>query len=340
MQLYPQIVPQLEFLLSYQKIRFVATNFEKSHPSAPFCDRFLLEIPYCGKKLKWMILYNSDALHLAPDVLLPDGEEFIANLSSISMPALGQWDITNQSDLLAFILDLLSNYKEYHKCKVATVPSERVQFEFNTLCEESDASFLAEEDRVVFHLPFALPEPHQAAVVAEFRPQEDRLSSLNLDFPEHIMPFRRHITAKLPRLQQNECLANYLPQARTSLIRALNELERSRKARAAFFRCFAQHIGRPLESDTKDFRKMMFFAKDTFVFVIMSAQFPEQPPSIVLQSCTQLYTTRNEETGALERNPRTKSLSLARWNAQWTMEEMVQRVRSELVHFLKEFRAK
>lgn len=79
-------------------------------------SQFRLVLPYCSKKLKWEVLFDSSMPWLAPDFKFDD-DSFLSNVDAEfleeNVKSLNKWDETDPKALSDVITELASLYKSY-----------------------------------------------------------------------------------------------------------------------------------------------------------------------------------------------------------------------------------
>lgn len=81
-------------------------------------------LPYCSKKLKWEIIFDSTAPWFAPDFRFDD-DSFLTSVEEQfleeKVPSLSKWDENDPKALSDVISELISLYKLHQVCKLTTI---------------------------------------------------------------------------------------------------------------------------------------------------------------------------------------------------------------------------
>lgn len=81
----------------------------------PFCNHFLLRIPYASKQLEWEIIFNEEDYTFAPDFYFRD-EHFLSDpdydVIMNNVPSLVQWNLKNPKSLITVLRELVTFYKK------------------------------------------------------------------------------------------------------------------------------------------------------------------------------------------------------------------------------------
>lgn len=80
-----------------------------------FSYQFLLKLPYAGRLLEWVVIFNEEDIGFAPDFDFrddsflsdPDVDMLIANV-----PSLADWNLENPKALITVLKEFISYYRK------------------------------------------------------------------------------------------------------------------------------------------------------------------------------------------------------------------------------------
>nr|CAB3225058.1 BRCA1-A complex subunit BRE-like [Phallusia mammillata] len=276
-------------------------------------DMFSVAIPFAGEILRMQIIFDGTNQAAAPDIMLPDYEDFDPEYDEIK--SLVKWDRTDESCLLKAIQDIMGMYKEHHR-KKCSVLDDRFSSELaelyaseyknievclkradkngvrrivNILIQiDVDTSSLDDSDSpppdIFIHSPLLLiKNDFEANKVVPLLYLPARIEYLfggrgSLTPPVHTpgISFLTYTNKMKEKLQDT--------------IKLLSEShDKRREYVAAFLSLFTGHS---VEYDAKSFHKIsLIFCHQTFFFLIhvtLSRFFPRDQPSITFQSAYHL----------------------------------------------------
>ncbi|WCJ35095.1 BRISC and BRCA1-A complex member 2 [Euphorbia peplus] len=350
----PLISAQLQhLLLNYPHSIKVEQVWSGSKYFPASLDRFTLLIPYCLDFLRWDIIYNVEFPLAAPDVIFgPDdvdfhpfqgveGEEGDARLVKNS---LTDWNNKDPTRLLALVQELRDKYMSYQNKRVGEVDDDRLKFELCTMLsregiEMQISSGFDKPEEVRFSVPLMDLNLNKMVPACPWRyPQKIYLQvaypvvkkymsvpcapRLKLISTPELKALFSADDVKLPSWVDGMCMAEYLPHLEELLQRQVSEAVSLIDVRRRFIEASVPLFGRPLEADPVFCRKATFLASSgSFTFLVhfhLSALFPKQQPSLMLQSIQHFNSHGSPAKTAL--------LSEYPWSPRWEASLMAERV--------------
>jgi hypothetical protein len=250
-------------------------------------DRFVLCIPYCGRILKWDVLYNIMYLTYPPDFILPEDEDMFQynNLRTIQT-----YDHTKPDALLQIVLEIFELYKDHQKARIRCHPNERIQFEYSTLEHDKGIEFLLDSTEQQSEIRFLFPLGIDLVRELGYDGLEYDVPDFNPDLPTKVAPsgnvsmlailkpdtivskgpdirinipiwwdrvFAR-FPIKYPQWTSSSCLMEYTQHIHAVIMSCVNML----KLRKAFFSSLINLFGNPLEYDSVHLAKISFFFQE------------------------------------------------------------------------------
>ncbi|XP_050229685.1 uncharacterized protein LOC126678821 [Mercurialis annua] len=355
----PFISAQLQYLLNNYtppiKVEQVWTG-SKNYPTS--LDRFTLLIPYCLDYLRWNVVYNVEFPLAAPDVIFGPEEGDFHRFHLLSgeggdswlvKNSLTDWNYKDPTRLLALIHELRDSYMSYQKKRVEEVDDDRLKFETSTIVSREGiemhmSSGFEKPEEVKFAVPLmdmninkmvhACPWRHPQKIYLQViypvgrkyvsAPSAPRLKLISTVELKALFPID---DVKLPPWLDGMCMAEYLPNLEELLQRQVLEAVSLIDVRRHFIEALAPLLGRPVEADPVFCKKATFLAASgPFTFLVhfyLSAQFPKQQPSLMLQS-TQHFNT----LGTPVKSP---LLADYPWSPRWEVSQMAERISDLLV---------
>ncbi|KAG6464809.1 hypothetical protein O3G_MSEX014739 [Manduca sexta] len=99
-------------------------------------SQFRVILPYCSKKLKWDILFDSSTPWFAPDFRFDD-DSFLSNIDDefleSKVPSLAKWNECDPRALSNVVSELVNLYKIHQVKKLHEDESSRAYFEYTAL---------------------------------------------------------------------------------------------------------------------------------------------------------------------------------------------------------------
>ncbi|XP_068630473.1 BRISC and BRCA1-A complex member 2-like [Battus philenor] len=266
--------------------------------------QFRLILPYCSKKLKWEVIFDSSAPWFAPDFRFdddsflnsPDEDFFVKNI-----PSLTNWDGNNPNALCDVITEMIKLYKIHQIKKLNDDDTSRASFEYSALLGNGFTSEQDIEVWVVGHITefliklkvdtSRLPELYNEGI--ENNPGIDT-ALLLVRYPNStnaelmLSPFLTKCLGNisLPLMHQSGVLMDYVPMVTDMLNNKIQDLLNNEKLkRELLAQLIVKYEGAVLEHDANS--AALLFQMNDFHWILqidIGVQFPEKPPVLTLRS--------------------------------------------------------
>lgn len=261
-------------------------------------------LPYCSKKLKWEIIFDSSAPWFAPDFRFDD-ESFLMNVDEIfleeKVPSLSKWNENDPKALSDVISELISLYKLHQIKKLNEDDSSRAYFEYSALLgdaltSENDIEVWVGGHVVEFLIRLnvdtsRLPEVYSDGT--EKNPGIDTAlllvrypnsTNAELILSPTLTKSLGNIT--LPTMHQSGVLMDYVPMVTDLLNNKINDLlDNEKLKRDLLAQLIVKYEGAILEHDANS--AAFLFEMNNYHWILqidIGAKFPEKPPVLALRS--------------------------------------------------------
>ncbi|XP_041976585.1 BRISC and BRCA1-A complex member 2-like [Aricia agestis] len=302
------------------EIEKIGSNSKGNH------NQFRLLLPYCSRKLKWEVIFDSSVPWFAPDFRFDD-DSFFSNVDEDfiekSLPSLAQWNPSNLRSLNNVLTELICFYKTYQVKKLNEDPNSRASFEYNALLgnaltTEEDVEVFVGNHTVEFLIKLKvdtsrLPEIYNDGI--NENPGIDT-ALLLVRYPNStnaeliLSPFLTKVLGNitLPPMHQNGVLMDYVPLVTEILNKKVQDLLNNDKLkRELLAQIIVKYEGAILEHDASSVA--LLFEMNDFHWILqidIGLQFPDKPPVLTLRSvyhCTSNYPYRKPRTKVLPSCP-------------------------------------
>ncbi|CAF4777244.1 unnamed protein product [Pieris macdunnoughi] len=263
-----------------------------------------LVLPYCSKKLKWEVIFDSSTPWFAPDFRFDD-DNFLSNadeeLLNKEVPSLCQWNSSDPKALCGAISELINLYKIYQVRKLNEDDSSRAAFEYsallgNALTTEEDVEVWVGAHIVEFLIKLKvnttkLPELFNESL--DINPGIDT-ALLLVRYPNStnaeliLSPFLSKVLGNitLPLMHQSGVLMDYVPMVTNLLNNKIQDIiNNDRVKRELLAQLIIKYEGAILEHDGTS--AALLFQTNDFHWILqidIDANFPEKPPVLTLRS--------------------------------------------------------
>ncbi|CAG5039887.1 unnamed protein product [Parnassius apollo] len=271
------------------------------------CDnaetQFRLILPYCSKKLKWEVIFDSSTPWFAPDFRFDD-DSFLSNTDNEfltkNVPSLSNWNASDPKALGDVINELIRLYKS-HQVKKLSEDDSRASFEYSALLGNA---YISEHDIEVWvggHIAefliklkvdtSKLPELYDERT--EDNPGIDT-ALLLVRYPNStnaelvLSPFLSKCLGNisLPLMHQSGVLMDYVPMVTDLLNNKIQDLlDNDKLKRELLAQLIVKYEGAILEHDASS--AAFLFEMSDFYWILqidIGVKFPERPPLLTLRS--------------------------------------------------------
>lgn len=275
-----------------------------SGPSEGGECQFRLVLPYCSKKLKWEVLFDSSIPWFAPDFRFDD-DSFLSNVDADflekKVQSLSNWKENDPKALSNVINELINLYKFHQVKKLNEDDNSRASFEYSALLgdaltSENDIEVWVGNHVVEFLIKLnvdtsRLPEVYYDGV--EENPGIDTAlllvrysanSNAELILSPLLTKSLGNIT--LPIMHQSGVLMDYVPMVTELLNNKIKDLlNNERVKRELLAQLIVKYEGAVIEHDANS--AAFLFEMNDFHWILqidVGSKFPEKPPVVILRS--------------------------------------------------------
>ncbi|KAL0840478.1 hypothetical protein ABMA28_015724 [Loxostege sticticalis] len=267
-------------------------------------SQFRLVLPYCSKKLKWEVIFDSSSPWFAPDFRFDDDsflsnvdEEFLENM----LPSLSNWNESDPKALSDVISEMINLYKIHQIKKLNEDESSRAYFEYSALLgdaltSEKDIEVWVGGHVVEFLIKLnvdtsRLPELYNEGT--EQNPGIDTAlllvrypNSTNAELILSPLLTKSLGNISLPVMHQSGVLMDYVPMVTELLNNKIQDVLNNEKLkRELLAQLIVKYEGALLEHDANN--AAFLFEMNDFHWILqidIGVKFPEKPPILTLRS--------------------------------------------------------
>ncbi|CAG9560341.1 unnamed protein product [Danaus chrysippus] len=267
-------------------------------------SQFRLVLPYCSKKLKWDVIFDTSTPWFAPDFRFDD-DSFLSSANedylTKSVPSLTNWDANNPKSLGDVLSELITLYKIHQVRKLHEDANSRASFEYsalmgNALTTEKDVEVWVGGHIVEFLIKLKvdvlrLPELYNDGT--EQNPGIDT-ALLLVRYPNStnaeliLSPFLTKVLGKitLPMMHHSGVLMDYVPLVTEILNNKIYHLLNNDKLkRDLLAQLIVKFEGAILEHDASSAALLLQMNDFHWILQIdIGIKFPEKPPVLTLRS--------------------------------------------------------
>ncbi|XP_013188300.1 BRISC and BRCA1-A complex member 2 [Amyelois transitella] len=266
--------------------------------------QFRLVLPYCSKKLKWEVIFDSSTPWFAPDFRFDD-ESFLNNVDEgfleEKLGSLAEWDENDPEALSKVISELVSLYRAHHIKKLNEDESSRAYFEYtallgDALTSEKDIEVWVGGHVVEFLIKLnvdvsRLPELYNEGT--EENPGIDTAlllvrypNSTNAELILSPLLTKSLGNIVLPLMHQSGVLMDYVPMVTELLNNKIQDvLKNDKLKRELLAQLIVRYEGAILEHDANS--AAFLFETDDFHWILhieVGENFPDNLPILTLRS--------------------------------------------------------
>ncbi|CAH2075198.1 unnamed protein product, partial [Iphiclides podalirius] len=273
------------------------------------CDgaetQFRLVLPYCSKKLKWEVIFDSSIPWFAPDFRFDD-DSFLNNPDENfflqNVPSLTNWNGNDPKALGDVITEFVKLYKTHQIKKLNDDESSRAAFEYSALLGNA---FISEKDVEVWvggHIAeFLIKLKVDTSRLPELYNDEGTDNNPGIDTALLLVRFPNSTNAELmlspfltkclgnislPLMHQSGVLMDYVPMVTDLLNNKIQDLLNNDKLkRELLAQMIVKYEGAVLEHDANS--AAFLFEVNDFHWILqidIGLKFPEKPPVLTLRS--------------------------------------------------------
>lgn len=266
--------------------------------------QFRLVLPYCSKKLKWDVIFDSSTPWFAPDFRFDD-DSFLSNadedLLTKGVPSLTKWNANDPRSLSEVIYELVNMYKTYQVKKLIEDENSRASFEYsallgNALTTEQDVEVWVGGHVVEFLIKLKINSSRLPELYDEGIDQNPGIETalLLVRYPNStnaeliLSPFLTKVLGNisLPMMHQSGVLMDYVPMVTDILNNKIQDLLNNDKLkRELLAQLIVKYEGAVLEHDANS--AALLFEMNDFHWILqidIGINFPEKPPILTLRS--------------------------------------------------------
>lgn len=305
--LAPVFRPYVQYVYQDLKLGLCKTkvDFEKVLGSLEGGEsQFRVVLPYCSKKLKWEVLFDSTTPWYAPDFRFDD-DSFLMNVDEQffeeKVPSLAKWNENDPKALSNVISELINLYKLHQVKKLNDDESSRACFEYSALLgdaltSEQDIEVWVGNHVVEFLIRLnldtsRLPELYSDGI--EENPGIDTAlllvrypNSTNAELILSPLLTKSLGNITLPLMHQSGVLMDYVPMVTEMLNNKIQDLLNNEKLkRDLLAQLIVKYEGAVLEHDANN--AGFLFEMNNFHWILqidIGVRFPDKPPVLTLRS--------------------------------------------------------
>ncbi|CAB3243778.1 unnamed protein product [Arctia plantaginis] len=267
-------------------------------------SQFRVVLPYCSKKLKWEVLFDSTSPWFAPDFRFDD-DSFLMNvdenLFEEKVPSLSKWNENDPKALSNVLSELISLYKLHQVKKLNDDESSRACFEYSALLGDALTSeqdievwvgnhvteFLIRLNVDTSHLPELYSDgvdENPGIDTALLLVRYPNSTNAELILSPLLTKSLGNIT--LPLMHQSGVLMDYVPMVTEMLNNKIRDLLSNEKLkRDLLAQLIVKYESAILEHDANS--AAFLFELNNFHWILqidIGVRFPEKPPVLTLRS--------------------------------------------------------
>ncbi|CAD0198366.1 unnamed protein product [Chrysodeixis includens] len=304
--LAPMFRPYVQNVYQDLKLGLCKTkvDFERISGSLGGESQFRIVLPYCSKKLKWEVIFDSTSPWFAPDFRFDD-DTFLMNIEENfleeKVPSLVKWNENDPKALSDVLSELINLYKLHQIKKLNEDESSRAYFEYSALLGDALTS---EKDIEVW------VGNHVVEFLIRLNVDTSRLPELYCDGTEQnpaidtallLVRYPNSTNAELimsptltnslgnitlPLMHQSGVLMDYVPMVTDLLNNKIRDLLNNEKLkRDLLAQLIVKYEGAVLEHDANN--AAFLFEMNNFHWILqidIGVKFPEKPPVLTLRS--------------------------------------------------------
>jgi len=256
------------------------------------------------------VIYCQQAPQCPPDIVFPDEDEPFLKLHQII--SLVKWVPENPNALLDVLLEILELYKSQQCRLISSFPNDKIRTEYVTFIESQEGAEVCVQSSVESTRIFCtIPIPVSITGVVDRGRMLDGSGVVTLFLKYTLSNTMGHVTPevswilppqlealymdkppKIPVLNAQTLLVEYVPQVVTALTSPLESLTSRKQLFLAF-----HVLGSPLEWDNSytKFSWMFYDERQEFgtvVIINIPENFPTEKPILTLVSLTTFYANK------------------------------------------------
>mmetsp|Transcript_55201 Transcript_55201/g.130164 ORF Transcript_55201/g.130164 Transcript_55201/m.130164 type:complete len:384 (-) Transcript_55201:133-1284(-) len=327
----------------------------KSSPTAPFNDRFKMSVTLGSGIADWTLLLNARNPEAPPDFILDELSD--AFIKYEELQTLRTWSLDQPTSLLDLLMEMRALFRHNRARRAIAFSNEKLGFELESLLGLEDESEIRLLDKEKLNVECVVPIRRSAGQASGGGAQQSEQAGeargadagkgreiighlvmildqeltqvrTSLQYPETVS---EELRAVCPGWEPgNTHVFDFVPMVQSRVLQKMQAMDGRKEA----LKCLSELLT-PLHVDSALFLRSSFLIEldavfEVVVHVRLTPSFPEEQPSLVLQSVSYL----------VDRQPIHDVILEYPYSPRWGARQIASQILAILPSKIREFRAK